>query len=159
MPDSDLHTTTMHALLDAVRAGDAAASDELFRRIEDRLSRLCRKMLGRFPGVRSKEETGDVLQNSLLRLMRSLRELRPANTREFFGLASEQIRRELLDLVRYHRARCRRPAAEASLQRAAESSADRMDPPSPTECSDDLVRWSEFHETVAALPAAEKEVV
>src|SRR5262245_40224721 len=102
MSDSSLHTTTMHGLLDAMRQGDAAASDELFRRIKKRLDRLCHKMLGRHPCVRGKEETADVLQNSLLRLMRSLRELRPANTREFFGLASEQIRRELLDLSRYH---------------------------------------------------------
>ncbi|MBI3408860.1 MAG: sigma-70 family RNA polymerase sigma factor [Planctomycetes bacterium] len=159
MSDSSLHTTTMHALLDAMREGNAAASDELFRRIEHRLGRLCRKMLGRFPAVRGKEQTGDVLQNSLLRLMRSLRELRPANTREFFGLASEQIRRELHDLVRYLQAACRAAAALASLQGAADSSADGVNPPAPADNPDDLDRWSAFHETVSGLPAEEKEVV
>src|SRR5262249_20413805 len=40
-----------------------------------------------------------------------------------------------------------------------QSSADAMDPPAQADNADDLDRWSAFHETVAALPAAEKEVV
>lgn len=159
MPDPSLHTTTLHALLDAMRQGDAAAGDELFRRVQDRLGRLCRKMLGRFPAVRNLEDSGDVLQNSLLRLMRSLRELRPANTREFFGLATEQIRRELHDLVRYHRAACRTAAFTASLRGAPDSSAEGVEPSAPADNPEDLDRWSAFHETVADLPADEKEVV
>src|SRR5262245_18105749 len=51
MSSSSLRTASVH-LLDAVRQGDSTAGDELFRRIENRFTRICRKMLGRFPSVR-----------------------------------------------------------------------------------------------------------
>jgi RNA polymerase sigma-70 factor (ECF subfamily) len=66
-----------------------------------RLERLARKMLRRFPGVHRWAETGDVLQNALLRLLRALQEVRPESVRGFFGLVAEQMRRELLDLARH----------------------------------------------------------
>jgi RNA polymerase sigma-70 factor (ECF subfamily) len=99
--DSLLGTTTLLAMLTRYRHGDTAALDELLRRISGRLERLARKMLRGYPVVRDREETGDVLHNALFRLTRALREVRPSSTAAFFGLAAEQIRRELLDLARY----------------------------------------------------------
>src|SRR5213078_3815293 len=91
------------------------------------------KMLGQFPAVKSWEDTHDVMQNSLLRLLRSLRELRPNSTREFFGLASEQIRRELLDLVKHYRAQRRSLDKPQALVAAApiDASALELDPADP----------------------------
>jgi DNA-directed RNA polymerase specialized sigma24 family protein len=55
--------------------GDAAALEELIRRTSERLGRLARKMLRGFPAVRAREQTDGVLQNALVRLARSLREV------------------------------------------------------------------------------------
>jgi len=62
-------------------------------------------MLGRFPTVRGWADTGDVLQSAVMRLLRALKEVRPGSVRDFFGLAAEQMRRELLDLARHHQTR------------------------------------------------------
>jgi len=48
------------------------------------------------------EETCDVLQNSLLRLYRSLADTRPSRTVDFFRLAALNIRRELHDLAKHY---------------------------------------------------------
>src|SRR5262249_22408836 len=69
------------------------------------LERLARQMLRSFPAVRQREQPDDVLQSALLRLTRALRAVRPCSTADFFGLAAEQVRRELLDLARCHRRR------------------------------------------------------
>ena len=89
MADETLHTTKMARLVDRLRAGDAAASDELLRGAAARLDRLARKMLRGFPNVGRWAEAEDVLQNASLRLLKSLREVRPASTRQFFQLAAE----------------------------------------------------------------------
>src|SRR5262245_31275827 len=83
-----------------MRAGDAAARDELLRACWGRLERLAGKMLGRFPNVRRWAERDDVLQNALVRLLQALEKVEPTSTRDFFGLAAVLIRRELLDLAR-----------------------------------------------------------
>src|SRR4051794_9362283 len=100
MPDEAGKTIRIFQWGDRMRGGDPAARDELLRATCGRLERLARKMLRRFPGVHRWAETGDVLQSALLRLLRALEQVRPASTRDFFGLAAEQMRRELLDLSR-----------------------------------------------------------
>src|SRR5262245_9929064 len=104
MPD-DLRTSSLLDLVARYQAGDIVALDQLVRRTNDRLERLARKMLRGFPALRAREEADDVLQNVLVRLARSLREVAPPSTADFFRLAAEQVRRELLDLARYHRRR------------------------------------------------------
>src|SRR6266436_2863883 len=100
MPNSSLHTTQLQLWARRIREGDPSAPDELLRAAGERLEALTRKMLRRFPAVRRWEQTGDVMQNALLRLLRALEEVEPASVRDFFGLAAEQMRRELLDLAR-----------------------------------------------------------
>src|SRR6266851_2635559 len=102
MNPPSLHTAKLHRWLERADAGDDSAYDELLRATGNRLERLARKMLGRFPNVQDVADTGDVLQNSLLRLLHALREVRPDSVKDFFGLAAEQMRRELLDLARTH---------------------------------------------------------
>src|SRR5260370_18816818 len=101
----DLKAATLHDVLARFQGGDDAALDELICRTGDRLERLAHNMLLGFPTVRALEQTGDVLQSALVRLTRSLREVRPPTPADFFPLAAVQIRRELLHLVRYHRRR------------------------------------------------------
>src|ERR1700694_2240596 len=102
MSDASFHTTELQGYLERMRDGDAAARDELLRPVCGRLERLTRKMLKAYPTVQRWEDTGDVFQNATMRLLRSLQEVRPDSTRAFFGLAAEQLRRELLGLARHH---------------------------------------------------------
>jgi RNA polymerase sigma-70 factor (ECF subfamily) len=144
----ELHTTSLHDMLARFQAGDVAALDELIRRTGDRLERLTRKMLRGFPVVRAGAQTDDVLQNALVRLTRSLRAVHPPSTADFFRLAAEQVRRELLDLARHHR---RRDGVNQPLP-----SAEVADPNAPD--PRDLDRWQALHEAVERLPADLREV-
>jgi RNA polymerase sigma factor (sigma-70 family) len=158
MPDPSFSTNRLPRWLDGLQAGDPAAQDELLRRIGGRLERLARKMLRRFPAVRRWTETGDVLQNASLRLLRALKEVRPANTREFFSLAGEQMRRELLDLSRHFYGPLGQGANHASQAAHQDSPAAPLEPPAPAD-AEELERWCLFHEAVAQLPVEEREVV
>jgi RNA polymerase sigma factor (sigma-70 family) len=91
----------------------------------------------------------------MVRLLRALKAVRPASTREYFGLAADQIRRELLTLAEHHRRPCRSPGGPV----ASLSPSDSCPAPDPVAATDeDLERWTAFHEAAAALPAADREV-
>lgn len=91
-------TVQLQGVLDRLAAGDPRAKDELVTMAERRLMVLARKLLRGFqPGL---EETAGVVAEAYLKLHTSLEEVRPATVRQFFGLASLQMRRVLLDLAR-----------------------------------------------------------
>jgi RNA polymerase sigma factor (sigma-70 family) len=157
MDPASVHTTELHAWLERVQAGDQTARDDLLRGVADRLERLARKMLGRFPGVRRWADTGDVLQNACMRLLRALQEVRPASMRDFFGLAAEQMRRELLDLTRQVKRARRQEAVSADVP---DSDGDvGAGDPAAGDHDRDLDLWERFHDGVQLLPAEEREVV
>jgi RNA polymerase sigma factor (sigma-70 family) len=158
MPDPSFTTHRLQCWLDRLQAGDPAAQDELLHRVGSRLERLARKMLHRFPGVRRWSETGDVLQNATLRLLRALQEVRPVTTRELFSLAAEQLRRELLDLTKHFFGPHGLGANHASQTGHPDSQAAAWEPPAPDD-AEELERWCAFHEAVAQLPEEEREVV
>jgi RNA polymerase sigma-70 factor (ECF subfamily) len=141
-----------------MQAGDQAARDELLRGFSNRLERLARKMLHRFPSVRRWADTGDVLQNSLLRLLRALEQVHPTTTQEFFGLAAEQMRRELLDLARHYYGRYGLSTNHASVA-TGDDPRPQPDPAEQTEGQEDLERWCAFHQEVEKLPAEDRQVV
>src|SRR5947209_10047933 len=96
-------TTEAGDLLDRLRAGDGSARDGLITLAQGRFVALARVMLRRYPHVRRWEQTDDLLQAALMRLHRSLAEVRPEGVAHFDNLAATQIRRELIDLARsYH---------------------------------------------------------
>jgi RNA polymerase sigma-70 factor (ECF subfamily) len=152
-------TTQLHRWLNRIDAGDLTARDELLRSVVGRLEGLARKMLRRFPGVRRWAETDDVLQNALMRLLRALQNIRPHSMREFFGLAAQQMRRELLDLARHYYGPHGEGANHASHAPANDSSAPAHEPPDRANEPDDLERWCAFHQEVENLPTEEREVV
>jgi RNA polymerase sigma factor (sigma-70 family) len=159
MPDPSLDTTQMRNWLDRMRGGDAAARDDLLRAVCNRLERLARKMLRRFPDIRRWADTGDVLQNALVRLLRALEGVVPDTTRHFFNLAAVQLRRELLDLARHYYGPRGIGTKHASLPPEPEDGdpcAAFVDDKAGVE---DLERWTAFHEAVEGLPAEEREVV
>jgi RNA polymerase sigma factor (sigma-70 family) len=158
---TDDHSSQLQGWLDRLRAGDDSARDELLAATCERLTRLSRKMLQDYPGVRRWEQTDDVLQNAVLRLCRALKDVRPASAREYFRLAALQIRRELIDLARHYYGP-QGPGAWHSSQPAERPSGSTLPPgPEVRDSTLDPVRlaaWGEFHQQVAALPDPEREV-
>jgi RNA polymerase sigma factor (sigma-70 family) len=159
MTDPSAHTTQLHDWLERIRAGDLAARDDLLRCLGLRLERLARKMLRRYPRVQRWADTDDVLQNALLRLLRALEQVQPTSMREFFGLAAEQMRRELLDLARHFHGPHGHGANHASHFPDNDSVAAPEEPPDRADDPDELERWCAFHDGVAKLPTEEREVV
>ena len=142
--NAELQTASLHALLARHRAGDRRALDDLIRRTGQRLERLARKMLGQFPAVRAREESGDVLQSALIRLTRALGDVTPQSVRDYYGLAAEQIRRELIDLARRHAPRPTLTLVETEVAGPGDSA--------------DLARWAALQEAVEKLPTDLREV-
>ena len=153
MTDSELDSVYLRNLIARLQAGDRSAEDQLVRAILARFQNLARRMLNKFPDLRHLEQTGDVVQDSLLRLLRALKVVSPQTTRDFFNLAAEQIRRQLLDLARRHRTRPTVPL------RNEESSSDGEGPPDRTPAQSDLDRWEQFHAAVEGLPSEQREVI
>jgi RNA polymerase sigma factor (sigma-70 family) len=156
MDHPSLGTTILHEWVSRIQAGDLSARDELLHRTVSRLEHLCTLMLAREPQLRALLEPGDVLQNSALRLLRSLEEVKPPSVRDFYSLASTHIRRELTDLARYF-ARQRRPPVVSAPGRGRDSSIDAWDPAAESLDIGDLERWARFHEAVERLPVEERE--
>jgi RNA polymerase sigma-70 factor (ECF subfamily) len=148
-------TVQLQGCLDRLRAGDALARQELFQLTCNRLTCLTRKMLhGGYGRLRQWEETEDVAQNARLRLMRALEQVVPSSVREFYGLASMHIRRELLDLCRHHFGRPGHGHLGMQLHDDKETPPDQAN---TTYSPEDLARWTELHERAQQLPAEERE--
>ena len=159
MPHDDDPSPTERCIA-RVQAGDAAAREELLDRSRDRLTRLARKMLRDFPGVRRWEETDDVFQNAALRLCRALESVQPPTAAAFFRLAAAQIRRELLDLARRYSGTPGPDAAyrdSPSVGKAALPHSG-LDPADTTRDPGRLSFWTDFHNAVESLPAEERDV-
>lgn len=159
MVDASLPVTELQACLDRLREGDLTAQDELLRHAYDRLKRLTRKMLKGFPGVKRWAETDDVLQNALIRLLRALQAVRPAGVREFFGISTEQIRRELLDLARHYFGPQGLGTKHATNADGDPVKGHAYDRPDQSHEPSTLAMWCEFHQQVNELPPDEREVV
>ena len=128
----------------------------MFRSLGDRLERLSRKMMARFPNVRGFADSVDVMQGASIRLLRSLEKIRPASMREFFGLAAMEMRRELLDMARRIRADRRGGGGViGGLPDDVENAPTAGDENDPGE----LELWQRFHEAVEKLPVEEREVI
>src|SRR5438270_5092413 len=151
MPEPAFNSINLQDFIRRWQAGDRAAADDLLRATGTRLEKLARRMTRSFPNVRGQADTGDVLQNSLIRLLRTLRKLRPATTRDFFNLAAVHIRRELLDLAR----RCK-TRAWVPLDVPDESGRPTPHVEPTIATSEDFELWVRFHEAVDELPIEER---
>jgi RNA polymerase sigma-70 factor (ECF subfamily) len=161
--EAGTQTVLIQSLLDRLQAGDDAAREELINCACARLERLTHKMLRNWDRVHRWEDTGDVLQNALMRLYRSLADVRPARAVDFFRLAALNIRRELYDLARHyygphgeganHVTVTWKLRTDGDLDAAMEQQyADGDDDP------ENLAAWAEFHEQVGRLPEEEREL-
>lgn len=158
------HTGVLQSWLLQLQVTEGVEFDKVRRAVinhaSQRLEGLARRMLRGYPRLRRWEQTGDVLQNALLRLHSSLLTIRPETTRQFYGLAATQIRRELIDLTRHHFG----PEGDAARHHTDDvqslinqgSTVERHADPHHEPAS--LAEWSEFHSAVQKLPDVEREV-
>jgi RNA polymerase sigma factor (sigma-70 family) len=153
MSDVTFNTVVLQNCLDRMRAGERDAENDLMRAVQNRLQKLSARMIRTFPNVRGVADTDDVLQNSVIRLLRTLRKLEPKTPRDFFNLAAVHIRRELIDLARHSKGKKTVP-----LSPVGSSDVPRPHEPVAPELSD-TDRWVRFHEAVDQLPIEEREVV
>jgi RNA polymerase sigma-70 factor (ECF subfamily) len=150
-------TTEVRDLLDRHREGDGSAREKLIGLAQGRFVALARAMIRRYPHVRRWEQTDDLLQAALLRLHRSLDDVRPVGVRHFDNLAAAQIRRELIDLARSY---------QGPEGIGANHQTDGNDPDGRlAQAADEagmpgtLEDWEAFHESVGRLPEDERRVV
>ena len=160
MGQAEGDTTQLQALLDLAAEGDNDAYGELIARASDRLLKLTRKMLRNYPHLRRWEQTDDVFQNAAMRLYRSLQRLKPDSVRSFMGLATLEIRRSMIDLIRHHFG----PEGAAGKHRSdvfGDSTGDGgvIKNITAQNCEpESLESWEQFHETVDQLPEQEREI-
>jgi RNA polymerase sigma factor (sigma-70 family) len=158
---SENRSLSLQRCLDRLHGGDEAARRELFNHAGERLTQITRTMLRDYPRLKRWEQTDDVLQNALIRLLRALQTVTPASLRDFYRLATLQIRRELIDLVRHYFGPEGRGAKHAT-NRIKKESGDSVPPPyEPADPADEpsrLAAWGEFHEQIEHLPDDEREV-
>lgn len=145
------HTTVLARWLERLEVGCPDAREAVIEHTCERLRNMARSMLRASPKVRRFEQTDDLLQDALIRLHRSLVEVKPTTAKEFYGLAATQLRRQLIDLARKHYGpqgigTNQAPDGDEFISRASQ-------PP------DTLNEWTDFHEQIDRLPENEKEIV
>src|SRR5262245_1448573 len=77
MREFEFDSVYLQNLIVRVRTGDRAAEDMLIRAILGRFQNLARRMLNRFPDLKCLHQTGDIVQDALLRLLRAIRAVTP----------------------------------------------------------------------------------
>ena len=137
--------------LDRLQAGDESARHELIEYNCQRLRLLSAKMMRPYRRLQRWEHADDVFQDAMLRLHRSLSEVKPESVPQFFALAAVQIRRTLIDLARRYFG----PHGQAAQRYVAVEEARTAAADGPT----DLRQWTEFYEALDAIPSEEWAVV
>jgi RNA polymerase sigma factor (sigma-70 family) len=149
-------SASVSELLQLTRAGDPSALNSLIERSETRLRNLARHMLNGSPALRRWTGSDDVLQNSLVRLVRALEAVKPDSSRDFFGLAALQMRRELIDLARHfygprgHGANHESGSDEQILDAGRQADSNQPDV---------LAQWAELHEHIGQLDEDQREII
>lgn len=154
-------TSYLQNCLDRLKAGDDAARNDLINCASERLRQIAHTMLGDFQRLKRWEDTDDILQNAMLRLCHTLRKVAPASLRDFYGLVTLQIRRELIDLSRHHFGPEGRGAKHATNHPHASDNGANSPLYEQSDSSTEpgsLASWSEFHQHAGALPKEEQEV-
>ncbi|WP_145051791.1 RNA polymerase sigma factor [Lignipirellula cremea] len=145
------HTTVLARWLERLEVDCPNAREAVIEHTCERLRRMARGMLRTSPKVRRWTETDDLLQDALIRLHRSLAQVKPSSAKEFYGLAATQLRRQLIDLARKHYGV--EGIGTNQIPDGGELVNQASRPP------DTLNVWTEFHEQIDRLPRQEQEVV
>ena len=144
--NDDSTLADVEALLVRLRRGDSDARHKLLMRTYERLRKLAGALLTRnFPRLRDRHQLDSVVHEAWIRLDQALAGTHPATPLDFFHFATHKVRQVLLDMVSRADRRREQPLEEE----------DRDDPSAdPAQ----LACWTEFHERIEHLPAAQREV-
>jgi RNA polymerase sigma-70 factor (ECF subfamily) len=154
------HCTTaeLSTCLERLRAGDPQARAVLIDRSQERLRQLARHQFHGFARLRRFADTGDVLQEAVLRLLQRLNAHVPDTPAEFLAMAAREIRCALLDLIRHYYGP-HGPGRREVAPNPADSDDGGSLPVDPAQHMGDpgkLAVWTEFHVQVEQLPVAER---
>lgn len=154
----------LQSCLDRLAAGDASTMNELlndlFLVVQARLRKRARQVIRGFRLVRVTHDTNDLMQETSIKLMTSIKALKPESTRQFLGLVGKNMRWVLIDLHR----QCSGPqsyeanratnvfrGSDGELQHHVDQVADAGDDP-------DLTRFERLHEAAERLDEADQEL-
>lgn len=143
-------TTTLQRILDGITCQKGQSYEALLSHSVNRLRILAHQGLAGFKKLAGLLETDDILQEAVIRLQRSLGEVRPTTVRGYLGLASIQIRRVLIDAGR----KLLGPLGFGK----NEITGQPLDS-FPNPISDSVLRWIAFHDMIDSLLPEEREVV
>lgn len=155
--DSLVDVTFYRSCIQRLNQGDRSALEELLRHSEDRLTTLVRKMLRDYPTVSRWEQTDDVLQVALMKMVRALSETKLNDERHFLRLCALQIRRVLVDLARHYKNQRGMQVEPFDMKEGVEQPQGGYEPAAPGGPSS-LADWGAFHEEVNRLPEQERDV-
>ena len=145
--------TDLEALLSAVNAGEAGATDALCAAIHEQMRAMARRHLARDGVGRQVTIQPTILANdTLLRLIRQ--RTRFDNGGQFFALASRMMMQLLLD---YHRQRKAAKRGGGAVHVPLDP--QKHDPAAPPETGADVERVNDALERLAALDARKADVV
>lgn len=151
--DNPLSTAALQRWVVELQAGRPNAAEPVFRSIQKSVERLAARAFKKFPRAGRFADLDDVIQGSLIRLLSTLRAIRPESTRQFYALANTAIRRELLDLIKKYYGPAGAGTHLSGISVGNESG--ELDP--ADEYRTDLDSMTAFHMAVEQLPVEERE--
>ena len=164
MNQDSTYTGTIEQLLTRWSDGDKSALDPLLLKSQERLRRMASAMLRKRPDVRRWQETDDVFQNAMVRLVRALNEVKPDSAAGFHGLVATQIRRELIDMARKYygqegMGRHHRTAPQAAVGEVPQQLVDHAKDGGTDPAQQAIDPMAKFHAQVEELSDDLKQVV
>lgn len=151
--EQSLNTGDLQLWVVELQAGRPNAAEGVFRSIQKSVQRLAARAFKKFPRAGRFADLDDVIQGSLIRLLNTLRAIRPESTRQFYAQANTAIRRELLDLIKKYYGPAGAGTNLSGLSVGNESG--ELDP--ADEYRADLDDMTAFHTAVEKLPHEERE--
>jgi RNA polymerase sigma factor (sigma-70 family) len=155
---ADDQTTQIQRWIDLLGRDFDNGREALLTHFYERLRKLTATILNEDFRDR-RPDIDDIVHDSWLRLRNALEQVRPTSAKDFFGLASRQIRWTLLEWIRSNRRRW-------NLQQQGPGESSPSDTPRmgaergvTTHNPESLAPWTDFHERIEALPDEEREVV
>ena len=146
--------TPLDELLRRAKAGDRAAADELFRRVEPQALAMARRKLG--DGLRRELESVDVQQSVLGDAFRDLEQCKGETESEFMGWLAGVLENKLRNKVRAATAGKRDAGLLVRLDATRTSSSAELDPsehaPGPVQRASDRDELERVRAAVRRLP-------
>jgi RNA polymerase sigma factor (sigma-70 family) len=153
-------TSDVTDLIERLRQGDDSARKDLVERVVHRLHEIASSTLYKeFPRLRVQHDTGSVVHETWMRLMKALETYHPESAEEFYSLMFHKVRQVLLDMARRQTRHDARFQQVGSPGDAGESDASPgAEPSDSTHDPSRLAFWTEFHREVGCLPGDQRAV-